>query len=153
MVNIESIDWRSSCENLTGSYTDDERESYKEIIFSNTIQSMHVILDAMQLLQIELGNQSLVPVGKMIQSLPSQVDKDYLDPHLVTAIRQLWQDPGVKRCFERSREFQLSRFSFLLFQNLLGCHFLRIVANISVWPQVKWLSSLLFRFDWPNRTA
>jgi guanine nucleotide-binding protein subunit alpha len=28
-----------------GSYSEDERDSYKEIIFSNTIQSMHVRLE------------------------------------------------------------------------------------------------------------
>jgi guanine nucleotide-binding protein subunit alpha len=99
----------------TGSYTNDERDSYKEIIFSNTIQSMHVILDAMQLMQIELKDPSLIPVGQMIQSLPSQLDKTYLDPHVVTAIRQLWQDPGVRKCFERSREYQLSRYPLLFF--------------------------------------
>jgi len=101
-----------------GSYTNEERDSYKEIIFSNTVQSMHVILDAMQLLQIELEDQSLVPAGKMIQSLPTQVDKRHLDPQLVTAIRQLWQDPGVKRCFERSREFQLNDSAAYYFDSI-----------------------------------
>ena len=30
-----------------GGYSRDERESFKEIIFSNTVQSMRVILEAM----------------------------------------------------------------------------------------------------------
>ncbi|EFP77948.1 guanine nucleotide-binding protein subunit alpha [Puccinia graminis f. sp. tritici] len=101
-----------------GSYTNDERDSYKEIIFSNTIQSMHVILDAMQLMQIELKDPSLIPVGQMIQSLPSQLDKTYLDPHVVTAIRQLWQDPGVRKCFERSREYQLNDSAAYYFDSI-----------------------------------
>ncbi|KAI9631078.1 hypothetical protein KEM48_013336 [Puccinia striiformis f. sp. tritici PST-130] len=101
-----------------GSYTNDERDSYKEIIFSNTIQSMHVILDAMALMKIELKDQSLVPAGQMIQGLPTQIDKDSLDPQLVTAIRQLWQDPGVRKCFERSREYQLNDSAAYYFDSI-----------------------------------
>lgn len=91
-----------------GTYTDEERDSYKEIIYSNTIQSMHVILDAMELMQIQLRDRSLVPAAKLIQSLPAQMDLDFLDPQIVSAIRQLWQDSGVRQCFARSREYQLN---------------------------------------------
>ncbi|WAQ90030.1 hypothetical protein PtA15_12A15 [Puccinia triticina] len=101
-----------------GSYTNDERESYKEIIFSNAIQSMHVILDAMQLMKIELKHPSLLSLGQMIQSLPSQMEKDYLEPHIVAAIRQLWQDPGVRQCFERSREYQLNDSAAYYFDSI-----------------------------------
>ncbi len=39
-----------------GGYTEQERESYKEIIFSNTIQSMRAILEAMPQLDISLDS-------------------------------------------------------------------------------------------------
>lgn len=91
-----------------GSYTQSERESYKEIIFSNTLQSMHVILDAMPILQIPFQDQSLVLVADLIQSLPNHLEKNFLEPQLVNAIRKLWQDPGVRSCYERSREYQLN---------------------------------------------
>ncbi len=37
-----------------GGYSRDERESFKEIIFSNTVQSMRVILEAMESLELLL---------------------------------------------------------------------------------------------------
>jgi len=39
-----------------GGYSKDDRDSYKEIIFSNTIQSMRVIIEAMEKLEIPYEN-------------------------------------------------------------------------------------------------
>jgi hypothetical protein len=76
---------------------------------------MHVILDAMELMQIPLRDRSLAPAAKLIQSLPAQMDLDFLDPQVVSAIRVLWQDSGVRQCFARSREYQLSRALIFFF--------------------------------------
>jgi len=44
-------------------YTKEDRNSFKEIIFSNTIQSMRVIVEAMETLGIKLANDDLqVPI-------------------------------------------------------------------------------------------
>jgi len=40
-------------------YTKEDRDSFKEIIFSNTIQSMRVIVEAMERLSISLTNADL----------------------------------------------------------------------------------------------
>lgn len=37
-------------------YSNEEREAYKEIVFSNTIQSMRVILEAMEHMNIDVGS-------------------------------------------------------------------------------------------------
>lgn len=92
-----------------GSYSEDERESYKEIIYSNTVQSMHVILDAMDMMGISLANagqnQSRADI---VMGLPHQIEGDSLEPNVTDAIQGLWRDEGVRKCFERSREFQLN---------------------------------------------
>lgn len=54
-------------------YTPQERESYKEIIFSNITSSMKVILEAMELLKIEIGDAANKPHVAVINALPSQV--------------------------------------------------------------------------------
>src|SRR6267142_3077515 len=69
-----------------GGYTEQERESYKEIIFSNTIQSMRAI----------------------ILSLPPQIESDVLPGDVADAVRGLWRDPSVREAVNRSREFQLN---------------------------------------------
>jgi len=92
-----------------GSYSEDERESYKEIIYSNTVQSMHVILDAMEMMGISLANPSQNQErANTVMGLPHQIEGDALDPHVTDAVQGLWRDEGVRKCFERSREFQLN---------------------------------------------
>ena len=91
-----------------GSYTPAERESYIEIILSNTVQSMHVILDAMDMMGIALHNTANHERADVIMSLPNQIDGDHLEPHVTDAIHGLWHDAGVQQAFKRSREFQLN---------------------------------------------
>jgi guanine nucleotide-binding protein G(i) subunit alpha len=93
---------------VLGAYSVDERESYKEIIFSNTIQSMHVILDAMELMGIELGDTSNQERVSVILDLPHQIEGEFLEPPVAEAVEKLWEDPGVRACFDRSREYQLN---------------------------------------------
>lgn len=91
-----------------GSYTDKERENYKEIIYSNTVQSMHVILDAMEMMGISLQHPEGSRYQDIIMSQPHQIEADYLPTEVADALLQLWKDPGVQECFGRSREYQLN---------------------------------------------
>ena len=80
----------------------------QEIIFSNTLQSMRVILDAMDTLDIPLADASNAQHAEVILSLPAQIDADSLPVHVADAVQGLWKDPGVQACFARSREYQLN---------------------------------------------
>ncbi|ORZ25755.1 guanine nucleotide-binding protein subunit alpha [Absidia repens] len=89
-----------------GGYTPEERESFKEVIFSNTIQSMKVTLEAMQRLCIDFSNSHNEFNARLLMEMPSQVEM--LDQDVVNAIACLWEDSGVKKCICRSNEFQLN---------------------------------------------
>jgi len=91
-----------------GSYSSEERESYKEIIFSNTLQSMRVILDAMENLDIPLSDGNNAKLAEIILGLPPQIESDLLPREVAQAIWGLWRDDGVQACFVRSREYQLN---------------------------------------------
>lgn len=91
-----------------GGYSRDERESFKEIIFSNTVQSMRVILEAMESLEISLEDPRADYHLQTIFMQPPQIEGDSLPPEVGNAIRNLWQDRGVQECFSRSREYQLN---------------------------------------------
>lgn len=55
-------------------YSDEERASYREIIFTNAIQSMKVILEAMDVLNIALGNPGAnAKHRQVLMDLPAQV--------------------------------------------------------------------------------
>ncbi|EGD93194.1 G protein alpha subunit [Trichophyton tonsurans CBS 112818] len=71
-----------------GSYSRDERESFKEIIFSIFRYSPCV--------------SSSRPWR------PAQIEGDSLPPEVGAAIEALWKDAGVQECFKRSREYQLN---------------------------------------------
>ncbi|KAJ1984784.1 guanine nucleotide-binding protein subunit alpha [Dimargaris cristalligena] len=91
-----------------GGYTQDERESFREIIFSNIIQSMHAILEAMEYMQITLDNPESEHHAEVVLALPIQLDTDELPRTAAVAVSALWQDAGVRACVQRSREFQLN---------------------------------------------
>lgn len=91
-----------------GSYSRDERESFKEIIYSNTVQSMRVILEAMESLELPLDDQRTEYHVQTIFMQPAQIEGDSLPPEVGNAIDALWKDAGVQECFKRSREYQLN---------------------------------------------
>lgn len=91
-----------------GGYSRDERESFKEIIFSNTVQSMRVILEAMESLELPLEDQRMEYHVQTIFMQPAQIEGDVLPPEVGNAIETLWKDRGVQDCFKRSREYQLN---------------------------------------------
>ncbi|CEG66869.1 Putative Guanine nucleotide-binding protein alpha subunit [Rhizopus microsporus] len=91
-----------------GGYSRDEREAFKEIIFSNAVQSMRVILEAMD----NMGVSFSVPQNKhhasIILDLPTQIERESLPPEVALAIKTLWKDPNLLSVFDRSREYQLN---------------------------------------------
>ncbi|KAK2066552.1 hypothetical protein P8C59_000358 [Phyllachora maydis] len=101
-----------------GGYSRDERESFKEIIFSNTVQSMRVILEAMESLELPLEDQRMEYHVQTIFMQPAQIEGDVLPPEVGNAIEALWRDRGVQECFKRSREYQLNDSARYYFDNI-----------------------------------
>lgn len=91
-----------------GGYSRDERESFKEIIFSNTVQSMRAILEAMEALELPLEDPNSEYHVQTIFMQPPQVEGEFLAPEVGKAVSSLWRDAGVQACFQRSREYQLN---------------------------------------------
>lgn len=107
-----------------GGYNDQERDSYKEIIYSNTVQSMRcdfsnesldsvlillsrAILEALPHLDLQLAPQNDARKTTVF-ALPGQIEGEVLPYDVVDAVRNLWRDPAVKEAVRRSREFQLN---------------------------------------------
>ncbi|ORZ18800.1 guanine nucleotide binding protein, alpha subunit [Absidia repens] len=93
-----------------GGYSSDEREAFKEIIFSNTIQSMRVILEAMDNMGVVFADTSsnMQQQAAIILDLPSQIEREFLPVEVTQAVRTLWTDPHLQSVFDRSREYQLN---------------------------------------------
>ncbi|KAF9913882.1 guanine nucleotide-binding protein subunit alpha [Lobosporangium transversale] len=91
-----------------GGYSKEEREAYKEIIFSNTVQSMRVILEAMEKMELPLQHGTNRNYAIVIMSQPQQIEGEYMPQDVALAIQNLWMDPNVQQAFQRSREYQLN---------------------------------------------
>lgn len=91
-----------------GGFTSEEKEAYKEIIFSNSVQSIHVLLEAMENLDIPLADPANQVFYDYIMDQYQKMDYFSMPSELVKAIRSLWQDSGVKETHSRRNEFQLN---------------------------------------------
>nr|P30675.3 RecName: Full=Guanine nucleotide-binding protein subunit alpha [Coprinellus congregatus]CAA48172.1 G protein alpha subunit [Coprinellus congregatus] len=100
-----------------GGYSDQEKDSYKEIIFSNTVQSMRAILDALPALDLALQPANDARRATIL-AVPGQIEAEVLPRDIADAIRQLWADPGLKEAVRRSREFQLNDSAVYYFNSI-----------------------------------
>ncbi|KAF9141188.1 MAG: guanine nucleotide-binding protein subunit alpha [Linnemannia gamsii] len=91
-----------------GGYSKEEREAFKEIIFSNTVQSMRVILEAMDKMELPLYHDANRNYAIIVMSLPPQIEGEYMPHEVAVAVQNLWVDPNVQQAFQRSREYQLN---------------------------------------------
>jgi guanine nucleotide-binding protein G(i) subunit alpha len=90
-----------------GGFSDGDRAFYKEIIFSNTIQSMRTILEAMLDLSIELAPENYDYREHILRS-PANIHADSLPKDTFLALDTLRRDPGVEEAIIRNNEFQLN---------------------------------------------
>lgn len=90
-----------------GGFADGDRRFYKEIVFSNVVQSMRAILDALDRLGITL-DPSLDASRALINRLPNNIAEEYLPRDITEAIENLWLEPNIKDAIARSNEFQLN---------------------------------------------
>ncbi|KAJ3006348.1 guanine nucleotide-binding protein subunit alpha [Thoreauomyces humboldtii] len=89
-------------------FSDKERETFRMIVFSNVVHSLRAILEAMQQMDIQLQDPENEGNRSVVMELPAAIlESERLPSSITIAIKALWQDPGVKTAFARSREYQL----------------------------------------------
>ncbi|OCF36875.1 guanine nucleotide-binding protein subunit alpha [Kwoniella heveanensis CBS 569] len=88
-------------------YDAEERDSYREIVYSNTVQSMRVLLDGVQMMEIPVAPSNQTR-WELIMAAPPQIEGDIFPPKLADAVAGLWRDAGVQQAFERRNELQLN---------------------------------------------
>ncbi|KAG2222935.1 hypothetical protein INT45_012913 [Circinella minor] len=102
-----------------GGFSLDERIAYREIIYSNTIQSMHVILSAMDSLGLTFSNEASHKAADHVIQQPAEImDESPMPIPLVSAIRTLWADGGVHDAVRRRNEFQLNDSASYYFESM-----------------------------------
>jgi guanine nucleotide-binding protein G(i) subunit alpha len=88
-------------------YDPEERDSFREIVYSNTVQSMRVLLDGVALMEVAI-HPSNEGRFRAIMDAPVQIEGSQMPPMLVDAVAGLWKDEGVRETFNRRNELQLN---------------------------------------------
>lgn len=78
-----------------GDFTTEERESYRDDLFSNTIQTTQVVVASTEALELELLQSNRANCFLILE-----VDADRRshasDPEVAAALLGLWSDPAIK---------------------------------------------------------
>ncbi|KAJ3575006.1 hypothetical protein NP233_g1371 [Leucocoprinus birnbaumii] len=98
-----------------GGYMQEEREGYKEIIFTNAVSSMRATLEAMVDLGLQVAPQNSRRKD-VILSAPLHVES--LSLTVIGAIENLWRDAAVRNAVQQSSEFQLGDSAAYFFENI-----------------------------------
>lgn len=92
---------------------------YQVVIYQNIIRGMKVLVDARNKLDIPWENPSNEEHGNFILKFDNNTK---LDTRLFIAyapsLNRLWRDLGIRRAYERRREFQLSDSVYYFLENL-----------------------------------
>lgn len=89
-------------------YSQEECEEYRRVVYSNTVQSLMVIIRAMGRLKIEFADPGKTDIARQFFTHASAADEGILLPEIVMLMKKLWSDAGVQQSFSRSREYQLN---------------------------------------------
>ncbi|XP_074474293.1 guanine nucleotide-binding protein subunit alpha-14-like [Sebastes fasciatus] len=88
-------------------YSEVDRKGFTRLVFQNIITAIQALIHAMKTLQIDyIDDQNISHAQKLCQIEGDRVST--IEAWQVDAIRRVWNDHGVQRCYDRRREFQLS---------------------------------------------
>ncbi|KDQ17576.1 hypothetical protein BOTBODRAFT_105257 [Botryobasidium botryosum FD-172 SS1] len=95
-------------------FTNQEKESYRQLVFSNLVNGMRLIFEAMENFEYEIkeSNQKYL---RLIDDAPDIRDGDPFPAEYLETLQLLWNDPQVKKAYARGNEAALpdnNMFSF-----------------------------------------
>lgn len=88
-------------------YSAAERKDFTRLVFQNIFTAIQALINAMKSLRIDyIDDQNIGLAQRLSQVEANRVS--ILEAWQADAIKRVWNDHGVQRCYNRRREFQLS---------------------------------------------
>ncbi|KAM4808647.1 guanine nucleotide-binding protein subunit alpha-15 [Rhinophrynus dorsalis] len=87
-------------------FSDEDRRIYARLVHQNIVTCAQSLVGAMETLGVPYFRPENKINGTLISSLDAYKVQKIEKPH-VEAIRKLWNDDGIRHCYDRRREFQL----------------------------------------------
>lgn len=88
-------------------YSEADRKGFTRLVHQNIITAAKALISAMTTLRIDYDDDQNISHAQKL----SQVEDDQvltLEAWQTEAVKRVWSDRGVQRCYDRRREFQLS---------------------------------------------
>jgi len=92
-------------------FTDEEKLSYKAIIYSNLIGSMRSLLNACDTMSLPIQDRNGA-------ELVLNADISLVSEEVATAIKTLWKEQAIQTAFARQSQFQLNDSASYYFENV-----------------------------------
>ncbi|XP_054164956.1 guanine nucleotide-binding protein subunit alpha-11-like [Oppia nitens] len=92
-------------------YNECERKSYIQYVYHNIVIAIQTIIKAMNTLNIKYEYNYNITNSEFIDNIYVDYNAQHrvvMTDQLVTAIKELWFDSGIQKCFVRRNEYQLS---------------------------------------------
>ena len=89
------------------SYTDEDKQGFIKLVFQNIFMAMQIMIRAMERLKIQYQNPDSSDKAEIVLSADLETVTTFESPY-VEAIKDLWNDSGIKECYDRRREYQLT---------------------------------------------
>ncbi|XP_004689420.1 PREDICTED: guanine nucleotide-binding protein subunit alpha-11 [Condylura cristata] len=88
-------------------YSEDDKRGFTKLVYQNIFTAMQAMIRAMETLKILYKYEQNKANALLIREV--DVEKVTTFEHrYVSAIKTLWNDPGIQECYDRRREYQLS---------------------------------------------
>jgi len=98
-------------------FSNEEKKTYKTIIFNNIVSSMRALIEATEHLEINIGD-SAAKAAKRINEGKEEYFTGPLTLDMAKDIKELWADPGIQFAFESRHKFQLTDSADYYFENV-----------------------------------
>ncbi|XP_057564164.1 guanine nucleotide-binding protein subunit alpha-15 isoform X2 [Hippopotamus amphibius kiboko] len=98
-------------------YSEEDRRSFRPLVYQNIFVSMRTMIEAMERLQIPFSWPESKHHANLIMSQdPYKVTT--FEKHYAMAMQWLWRDSGIRACYDRRREFHLLDSAVYYLSNL-----------------------------------
>jgi guanine nucleotide-binding protein G(q) subunit alpha len=89
-------------------YSEEDKRSHVKLVYQNIFMAMHSMIRAMDTLKIQYRDKrNEHEHTALVRSVDYETVTTF-EPPYIEAIKSLWNDPGIKECYDRRREYQLT---------------------------------------------
>lgn len=100
-------------------FSDEELRSFRPTVLDNLVGSMKYVLTGMGILHINLENPKNKAYAQTVLSCQCCFDEHLsMLPFVASALKNLWNDKGVRRAVARGFEYELNDSALYLFENM-----------------------------------